>query len=112
MAIELDADYPKAFYRRGSAQFGLGKYKLALADFKAVAKMHPKSRDAREKLEECKKAIRRIAFEEAIASERTVPVSQTIDLDSIGACMEAARSTRVRTLTKRAHAHMQIDSGG
>ena len=32
-SIRLDASYIKAYYRRGSANFALGKYKLALRDF-------------------------------------------------------------------------------
>ena len=35
-AINKDPTYPKGYYRRGSAQFALGKYQLALQNFKRV----------------------------------------------------------------------------
>ncbi|KAH8054983.1 hypothetical protein JL722_8400 [Aureococcus anophagefferens] len=56
-AIRIDPTYIKAYYRRGSANFALGKYRLALRDFKAVCKLRPSDRDARTKLKECEKAM-------------------------------------------------------
>jgi hypothetical protein len=42
----LDPGYVKAYYRRASANFALGKYKEALKDFRHVLKLHPKDKDA------------------------------------------------------------------
>jgi serine/threonine-protein phosphatase 5 len=36
MAIELDKNYVKGYYRRAAAHMTLGKFKLALKDFEAV----------------------------------------------------------------------------
>ena len=44
-AIALEPSYIKAYYRRGSANFALGKAKVALKDFKAVCKMVPNGRN-------------------------------------------------------------------
>jgi len=44
----------------------LGKLKEALKDFKTVVKVHPSDSDAKLKLIQCEKEIKRRAFEEAI----------------------------------------------
>lgn len=75
MAIELDPTYIKAFYRRASGNFALGKYKVALKDFRAVCKMQPKDKQARLKFKECEKAVKAAAFADAIMSEETAPFS-------------------------------------
>ena len=46
-AMEADPSYPKAYYRRGTAEFALNKPKAARKDFKMVCKLKPKDRDAR-----------------------------------------------------------------
>lgn len=83
-AVEIDPKYPKAYYRRASALFALGKKKEALEDFKMAAKLTPGSAEARHKVTECEKVIRREAFEEAIASEREKPVWQECEEDFDG----------------------------
>ena len=85
-AIELDPDYVKGYYRRGSANFCLGHYKEALKDFKRVVKLKPRNATARNKLKECEKAVKRMAFGAAIASgEATDEASpfDNLDYDSI-----------------------------
>jgi len=82
-AIKLDPEYIKAYYRRGSANFALGKYKDALADFKSVCKMKPKDADANSKFKECQKRLKEAAFAAAIQNEETLPVSQTIQVEEI-----------------------------
>ena len=72
-AIRLDKMYIKGYYRLGSAHLALGRYKAALKQFKRVCKIAPKSRDARAKFKACKAAVRKQAFEAAIASEQTRP---------------------------------------
>ncbi len=40
-AISLDPSYVKAYYRRGSANFALSKYKEARKDFKVLSPSSP-----------------------------------------------------------------------
>mmetsp|Transcript_9136 Transcript_9136/g.19509 ORF Transcript_9136/g.19509 Transcript_9136/m.19509 type:complete len:533 (+) Transcript_9136:176-1774(+) len=82
-AIEADPTYPKGYYRRGSAEFALGRAKAARKDFRAVCKLRPKDRDARNKLQECEKAVREAAFAAAILSEEMVPLSDTFRAESV-----------------------------
>jgi len=82
-AIESDPAYPKGYYRRGSAEFALGKAKAARKDFRHVCKLRPKDRDARSKLSACDKAVREAAFAAAILSDDSVPLSDTLNTSSI-----------------------------
>lgn len=84
-AIEVDPDYIKAYYRRGDANFALGKFKDALKDLRTAAKRAPRDPDLRRKLAECEKAVKRLRFEEALATPESeiTHVSDTIDLSAI-----------------------------
>ncbi|CAM9197577.1 unnamed protein product [Chrysoparadoxa australica] len=73
-ALTLDPDYLKAFYRRASANMALGKYKLALKDFKQVARLRPTDREARAKYRACEKLAKEAAFAEAIQLEDAEPM--------------------------------------
>jgi hypothetical protein len=64
----------------------LSKYKVARQDFLHVCKARPTDRDARAKLAECDKQIKRIAFEEAIAVDDSKPASEQIDIETIRTC--------------------------
>ena len=44
----------------------LGKFKEALKDLKVVSKRAPGDKDAKAKLDECSKIVKRIEFEKAI----------------------------------------------
>ena len=68
-AISLDPNYIKAYYRRGSANFALGKPKLALKDFKAVCKIVPNDKDAQKKMQTCEKIVKAELFNAAIEVE-------------------------------------------
>lgn len=83
-AIALDKTYCKAYYRRGSANLALAHYKVALKDFKQVVRMNPKDKTARDKLKMCEKLMREAAFASAIQSDNDIPVSESIDVESIG----------------------------
>lgn len=50
-AVKMDPTYVKAYYRQGSAHLALNQLENAIADFKAVCKMQPNNKDAREKYE-------------------------------------------------------------
>eukprot|EP01036_Dinobryon_divergens_P048033 gene48033-64455_t len=83
-AINLDPKYVKSYYRRGSANFALGKLKLALKDFKAVVKIVPNDPEAKKKLAACEKAARQEAFSKAIVSDVSEePLSQSIHVEDI-----------------------------
>ena len=58
----------QGFYRRGDAHYALGKYKFALKDFKSAARLAPRDPDLRKKLAACEKEVKRIRFEEALAT--------------------------------------------
>lgn len=84
-AIEADPDYIKGYYRRGDAYFALGKVKDALKDLRTAAKRAPRDPDLRRKLAECEKAVKRLRFEEALATPESeiTHVSDTIDLSAM-----------------------------
>eukprot|EP00871_Galdieria_phlegrea_P000784 jgi/Galph1/1706/GphlegSOOS_G376.1 len=84
-AIELDAKYPKGYYRRAVTSFALGKYKPALEDFKRVLQLVPNDTDALAKKKECEKRIREQSFAKAIDSDavKPAPLHQTIHVESI-----------------------------
>ncbi|OLL21994.1 Serine/threonine-protein phosphatase T [Neolecta irregularis DAH-3] len=83
MAIELDPDYIKAYYRRALAYASSLRPKDALVDYLAVVKKAPHDKNAKIKLDECRKFIRRLEFERAIQVEDPPLPSQDIDLDKM-----------------------------
>ena len=82
MIYRIDPTYIKAYYRRGSANYALGKLKAALKDFKAVAKIAPKDPDAAKKMKACDRAIKEDAFMKAIEADGGQQMG-SIDVDSI-----------------------------
>lgn len=95
-AIELDPSYVKAYYRRGSAHFALGKLKEARKDFRAVVKMLPGDAEAARKLKACEKAIKEEAFLKAIETDgeasqpeidpASIPVEDSYDGPHLSLC--------------------------
>jgi len=83
-AIEVKPDFPKGWYRRASAYMGLGRLKDALKDFTQLCKLAPQDKDAREKLKACQKQVQQEKFMAAIACDKTKPISETIDVNSMG----------------------------
>lgn len=105
-AIALDPKFIKAYYRRATANMGMSKLKEALKDFRSemgntnqtcrlalifistnrtVVKVVPNDADAKSKLVECEKELRRRQFESAIAvEEQQISALEKIgDIDSI-----------------------------
>lgn len=66
-ALKLDASFIKAYYRRASANMALSKFKESLKDFRTVVKYVPQDRDAKAKLIEVEKIVRKMEFEKALA---------------------------------------------
>ena len=62
----------QGYYRRADANFALGKFKLAYKDFRLAARYAPSDPDLRKKLAETERVVKRLRFEEAIASEVTL----------------------------------------
>lgn len=95
-AIELNPNFSKAYYRRGTAYAALGKFPLALKDFQTAYRLKPDA-DTQEKLKECTKEIRQLKFAKAISSgafdaephvehhptERSKPLSESVRLDTL-----------------------------
>lgn len=79
-AIECDATFVKAYYRRGSAYFALQHFNDAVKDFKRVAKLQPQSKDARTKLQLAMKEKKNRDFMLAIEVEEE---KIEIDIESI-----------------------------
>ncbi|ORZ03546.1 Metallo-dependent phosphatase-like protein [Syncephalastrum racemosum] len=83
-ALKIDPNLTKANYRRAVANMALGKFKEALKDLKVVSRSAPSDKDAKAKLNECSKIVKRIEFEKAIEhDDRTPSVAETIDTDSM-----------------------------
>lgn len=79
-SIKAKDDFPKGYYRRGTANFALGRLNDALKDFTTLCKLVPSDKDAREKLKAVKAKIQSDKFAKAIGCEKTMPVSQTLDI--------------------------------
>jgi hypothetical protein len=54
---------------------------------KSCLQVHPRDKDAVAKFRECEKEVKAAAFAAAIQTEETMPLSETINLDKIGACV-------------------------
>jgi serine/threonine-protein phosphatase 5 len=78
----LDPRYVKAYYRRGSANYAMGKLKEAKADFKAVVKIVPTDTESVKKVKACDKALRERALAEALETEE-IPVMSDVDVNAI-----------------------------
>jgi serine/threonine-protein phosphatase 5 len=87
-ATRLDPSYVKAYYRRGSAHFALGKLKDAKKDFKGVLALVPADAEANKKLKACEKAIREEAFLKAIESD-VAAVAPYSDVDPASIPLES-----------------------
>ena len=67
----------------------LSKFKESLKDLKTVVKVVPNDKDAKKKMEECDKIVKKIAFEKAIDSEKEHKVvSDSVDPNNYGSNKE------------------------
>ncbi|KAL3437612.1 hypothetical protein BDV09DRAFT_183456 [Aspergillus tetrazonus] len=82
-ALELDPNYIKAYWRRALANSAILNYRDAMRDFKAVVKREPGNRDAKLKLAECEKLVRRLEFEKAIEVADPPSAFESLDIDAI-----------------------------
>lgn len=82
-AIELDPNFVKAYYRRAVAYTAILKSRDALKDFKTVVKKAPNDKDAKLKLAECEKIVKRVEFFRAIELGDEPSAAEGLDLDSM-----------------------------
>jgi len=80
----LDKNYVKGYYRRAAAYMSLGKFKLALMDYKTVVKARPNDKDANDRCMECSKMIKVSAFNKAISVEDKKNIADMINLEDMG----------------------------
>ena len=82
-AIDLDPKYTKAFYRRATAYTAILKSRDALKDFKTCVRLEPNNKDAKLKLAECEKLVKKMEFLRAIEVEDPPSAFDDLDIDSI-----------------------------
>ena len=82
-AYPLLTRHSKAYYRRAVAYAAILKPKDALKDFKTVVKKAPADKDAKLKLAECERIVRRMSFEAAIEIGDEPSAAEGLDLDSM-----------------------------
>ncbi|KAL7271837.1 Palmitoyl-protein thioesterase 1 [Rhizina undulata] len=82
-AIELDPSYCKAYYRRAMSNMAIMKNREALKDFKTVCQKEPSNKDAKLKLQECEKIVRKVEFLKAIEMGDPPSAAEGLDLDKI-----------------------------
>jgi serine/threonine-protein phosphatase 5 len=82
-AIELDPNYVKAYYRRAISYLAITKHKDALKDFKAVCRKAPNDKDAKLKMQECEKMVKRIDFLKAIEMGDPPSAAEGLDLNAM-----------------------------
>lgn len=76
-AISLNPSSEKAFFRRGSAYFGLNDYTAAKKDFQSILVLQPTNNEAKNKVRECDKFIKQKQFLEAMHVEVQPPIDRT-----------------------------------
>eukprot|EP00922_Rhytidocystis_sp_ex-Travisia-forbesii_P022425 GHVS01032833.1.p1 GENE.GHVS01032833.1~~GHVS01032833.1.p1 ORF type:complete len:636 (+),score=140.93 GHVS01032833.1:118-2025(+) len=81
-ALRIKPDFAKANYRRANAYFFLGKFKLALKDYQIVQRLSAEP-DVYVKLKACERQVKQGKFASAISTDKSVPTSQSVDLDSM-----------------------------
>lgn len=82
-ALALDPAFAKAHYRRAVCRVAMGRLRDAIRDFRAVVRAAPGDADARRRLTEAERELRREQFERAIMVEDSVPVEESMKADEI-----------------------------
>ncbi|TDZ22462.1 Serine/threonine-protein phosphatase T [Colletotrichum orbiculare MAFF 240422] len=82
-AIELNPKFVKAYFRRGLAHTAILRPKDALGDFRECIRLDPNNKDAKLKLDECKKIVRKLDFYAAIEVGDEPSAAEGLDVDSI-----------------------------
>ncbi|PGH10142.1 hypothetical protein AJ80_07593 [Polytolypa hystricis UAMH7299] len=82
-ALEFDPSYVKAYWRRAIANTAILHYKDALKDFRAVVRKVPSDQNAKLRLAECEKFVRRMEFEKAIEVADPPSAFEGLDIASM-----------------------------
>jgi serine/threonine-protein phosphatase 5 len=82
-AIELDPNFAKAYYRRAVAYSAILKPAEAAKDFRLVVKKLPNDKDAKLKLAEAERIVKRNRFFAAIELGDEPSAAEGLDLDSM-----------------------------
>lgn len=82
-AIEIDSNFVKAYYRRAVAYTAILKLRDAVKDFKTVVKKIPGDKDAKIKLADCEKLLRRNEFLAAIEVGDEPSAAEGLDLENM-----------------------------
>ena len=73
----------QAYWRRAIANTAIMNSREALKDFRAVVKKMPNDREAKLRLAECEKLVRRIEFEKAIEVSDPPSAFEGLDIESM-----------------------------
>lgn len=82
-AIELDPGYVKAYYRRALSLMAIVKNKEALKDFRTVCRKAPNDKDAKLKMQECEKIVKKLDFLKAIEQGDPPSAAEGLNLDTM-----------------------------
>ncbi|KAL8446170.1 hypothetical protein Emed_005125 [Eimeria media] len=83
-ALELNPQFSKGYYRRGTGYFCLGNLKAAQRDFERVSQLRGgKDADALARLNECRKQLRAQAFAAAIRTKQTTPAYKQVQAEGL-----------------------------
>lgn len=80
-AIALDSNNVKAYYRRATANTSILKHREALRDWKLVIKKAPDDANAKLRMTECERIIKRDAFLKAIEVEDAPSAAEGLDVE-------------------------------
>jgi serine/threonine-protein phosphatase 5 len=73
----------QAYWRRALAYTAILNPRAAIKDFRSVVKKEPHNRDAKLKLVDCEKLVRRMDFEKAIEVSDPPSVFEDLDIDAM-----------------------------
>lgn len=73
----------KAYFRRGLAHTAIIRPKEALKDFRECIRIDPNNKDAKLKLDECRKIVRKLDFFAAIEVGDEPSAAEGLDVDSM-----------------------------
>ncbi|KAH6658782.1 serine/threonine-protein phosphatase [Verticillium dahliae] len=82
-AIALNPKLVKAYFRRGLAHTAIIRPKEALKDFRECIRIDPNNKDAKLKLDECRKIVRKLDFFAAIEVGDEPSAAEGLDVDSM-----------------------------
>ncbi|KAF8001428.1 hypothetical protein HF325_003929 [Metschnikowia pulcherrima] len=83
LALDVDPNFVKAYYRKGVSLMALLNYKEAQTNFKQILKKVPGDKATQENLKQCVNYLKKEAFERAIAGNEKTLVIYNVDYDGM-----------------------------